>query len=135
MNVDLLRSSFERLAPQADQLAACFYTALFTTYPQYRPLFVNTEPAAQRKKLMASVAAVVAAADRPEQLAPVLKAMGERHDEYGVLAHMYPAVSHTLLATLGQAAGEAWTPEVADTWDAALRMVSECMIEAQGAVA
>lgn len=135
MNVDLLRSSFELLAPRADDLAKNFYASLFAIYPQYVPLFKNTEPAAQRKKLMASVAAVVAGADRPEQLEPVLKEMGERHHDYQVTPEMYAAVSHTMLSTLGSAAGEAWTPEVADTWDAALRMVSARMIAGQEAVA
>jgi len=66
LNVTLLRSTFDQIAPRADDVAQRFYARMFTVYPQVRPLFANTVPAEQRKKLMASIATVVALVDRPE---------------------------------------------------------------------
>ncbi|GJM20584.1 MAG: flavohemoprotein [Planctomycetota bacterium] len=131
MNISLLRESFNLVRPHADAVAQDFYATLFSTYPQVKPLFKNADPAEQRRKLMASVAAVVAAADEPEVLEPVLEAMGARHVDYGVSADMYAPVTHTMMGALARAAGEAWTPELASSWLAALEMVSARMIEAQ----
>ena len=133
MDVVLLRSSFATLAPRADALARRFYARLFATYPQVRPMFKTTDFAEQRRKLMASVAAVVALADRPEQLEPVLAVMGRQHAELGVEPRHYEYVGASMLAALADECGEAWTPELSRTWDAALRLVSDRMLAATAA--
>lgn len=133
MDVALLRTSFAGLQPSADALARRFYARLFATYPQVRPLFTTTDFAEQRRKLMASVAAVVALADRPEALQPVLAALGARHGALGVQPQHYEFVSASMLAALSDECGPAWTPQVAEAWDEALRAVSAMMIAAGGA--
>ena len=135
MNVPLLRSTFQQLAPLADDVARRFYARMFSVYPQVVPLFRNTDPAAQRQKLMASVAAVVALVDRPDELEPALAQMGRSHQGYGVTPEQYEYVCASMLATLAETFGEAWTAEVSDTWAAALRHVSERMIAAQAVAA
>jgi hemoglobin-like flavoprotein len=135
MNVELLRSTFERVRPIADDAARNFYGHMFKVYPQVKPLFANTDFTEQRKKLMASVAAVVALVDKPDELGPVLEKMGESHAGYGVEAHQYAYVSASMLTTLADALGDDWTPEVASIWANALALVSEKMIEAQAACA
>jgi methyl-accepting chemotaxis protein len=135
VNVALLRSSFQAIAPRADDVARRFYARMFAVYPQVRPLFAGTDPDAQRSKLMASVAAVVALVDRPDELEPVLQQMGARHEDYGVQAHQYEYVCASMLATLAETLGEGWTAEVAQTWSDALRHVSDRMIADQRPVA
>jgi hemoglobin-like flavoprotein len=135
MDVALLRRSFEALAPRADELARAFYERLLGTFPQVRPLFAATDFDSQRVKLMQSVAAVVALVDRPDELTPVLEQLGRSHQGYGVRPEMYGYVSFSLLATLADFAGEAWTEEVARTWEAALSAVGAAMIAAQEAAA
>ncbi|MEO1590999.1 MAG: globin domain-containing protein, partial [Cyanobacteria bacterium J06632_22] len=39
-----------------------------------------------------------------------------RHVKYGALPAHYPLVGNSLLKTLGQYAGEAWTPELESAW-------------------
>lgn len=126
-----IRASFATLVPHADELAQRFYTRLFTTYPQVRPLFTSTDMAEQRSKLLSTLGAVVASVDRPESLLPVLEAMGRRHAGYGVRAHEYAYVTSALLTTMAEMAGEAWTPPVASAWDEALAFVGRTMIAAQ----
>jgi hemoglobin-like flavoprotein len=133
MDVALLRSSFSALQPSADALARRFYARLFATYPQLRPMFRETDFSEQRRKLMASVAAVVANADRPDALEPVLATMGRQHAALGVQPLHYEHVSASMLAALADECGEAWTPELSRTWDAALRFVSTRMLAAQAA--
>ena len=135
MNVSLLRSTFATLAPRADDVAQRFYARMFAVYPQVVPLFRNTDPATQRRKLMASVDAVVSLVDRPDELEPVLAQMGISHNGYGVEPVQYEYVCASMLATLAETFGEAWTAEVSDTWAAALRHVSDRMIAAQQAAA
>ncbi len=127
MDIAVLRSSFEQLKPQADELAMRFYARMFSTYPQVRPLFKITDFTEQRKKLMASVAAVVSLADRPDQLGPVLATMGRQHAEIGVQEHQYDYVRASMLAAMSDQLGERWTADVARTWDEALRFVSATM--------
>lgn len=135
MDVSLLRSSFADVAADADAIAARFYERMFATYPQVAPLFEGTDPAEQRRKLVASLATIVTQVDQPDALGSTLEGLGRRHSDYGVEAHHYGYVTASLLATLAEAAGPRWTAELAQTWDAALRTVSARMIEAQGLAA
>ena len=130
MNIELLRSTFERVRPVADEAAKNFYGHMFKVYPQVKPLFADTDFTEQRQKLIASV---VTLADKPDELGPVLEQMGRSHQGYGVEPHQYAYVSASMMATLADALGDDWTPEVASTWSNALALVSERMIEAQAA--
>ncbi len=131
MDVACLRSTFAQIAPDADAVAKAFYDRMFRVYPQVKPLFKNTEPANQRKKLMASLGAIVNLADDPGELSPLLEQLGRSHAAYQVEPQHYPFVAASLMATLAEAFGEAWTPAAADTWSTALGVVSEAMIAAQ----
>jgi hemoglobin-like flavoprotein len=79
---------------------------------------------------MASVAAVVAAVDKPDALLPILHKMGREHVAYGVEPHQYDYVRASMLAAMSDELGDGWTPEIAGTWDEALRTVSEVMCSA-----
>jgi len=133
MDIALLRSSFATLQPSADALARRFYARLFATYPQVRPMFKETDFNEQRRKLMASVAAVVALADKPATLSPVLATMGRQHAQLGVQPRHYEYVTASMLAAMADECGAAWTPELARTWDEALQFVSGQMIAASAA--
>ena len=50
------------------------------------------------------------------RLTQTLRALGEKHDAYGVTPEMYGWVGDALLATLAETAGEQWTPEAAAAW-------------------
>ena len=130
MDIALLRSSFATLAPSADALARRFYARLFATYPQVRPMFRTTDFAEQRRKLMASIAAVVALVDRPEELGPLLATLGRQHHALGVQPRHYEYVAASMLAAMADECGAAWTPELAQAWDEALHVVAARMFAA-----
>ncbi len=134
MNIDLLRASLERAKKEnggLTTLGLSFYHRLFEKYPSVRPLF-NTPPEEQHKKLMASLGAIVAAVDKPTQLAPYLHAMGIRHLKYKTENAHYEAVGENLLAVLGEhlsKEGE-WSDELKNTWTEAINTVAKIMIDA-----
>lgn len=134
MNTELLKQTFERAKRENGGLAqfgVAFYDRLFFKYPEVRPLF-NSPPAEQQKKLVASIGAIVAGAERPDTLAPYLHAMGVRHNAYKVKENYYPAVAENLVAVPSQHLSREgqWTDEMKQTWDAALALVCQLMIEA-----
>ncbi len=134
LNVQLLRDTFERAKKEnggATALGMRFYARLFEKYPQVRPLF-KTPPEEQHKKLLASLSSIVCAIEKPTVLLPFLHAMGIRHLKYKTENSHYAAVSENLVAVLTEhlsKEGE-FTEEMRSTWEAALKTVSEIMIEA-----
>ncbi|WP_269471118.1 methyl-accepting chemotaxis protein [Sulfuriflexus mobilis] len=132
LDVETLESSFAALAPQADDLVKRFYEELFERYPAVKPLFKNTTPAKQRKKLVAALALLVNNLRKPDELVPVLQQMGARHEGYGAEPDHYTAVADTLLDVMAEFAGELWTTEVKNAWHTALTTVATTMLNAYG---
>jgi nitric oxide dioxygenase len=130
--ITLIQQSFAKVSPIADQAAALFYSRLFETTPQVKPLF-RGDMTEQGRKLMATLAVVVNGLDRLDTVLPAASALAKRHVGYGVTAEHYPPVGAALLWTLQQGLGPAWTAEVAAAWTAAYGTLSDFMIaEAYG---
>ena len=121
-----IRRSWQLVAPIADEVAELFYARLFELDPTLRTLF-HTEPAVQRRKLMDSLTFIVTRADRPNELVPMLAALGERHVRYGVRAEHYVTVGEALLWTLDEGLGALHTTEARDAWVATYEFVSAAM--------
>ncbi|MEQ8763292.1 MAG: methyl-accepting chemotaxis protein [Planctomycetota bacterium] len=129
-DIDLIERSFAALAPRGDELVERFYERLFSRYPGVRPLFQNTTPEEQRKKLLASLKTVVNSLRKPAVLVEVLAELGLRHEQYGAEPAHYDAVAETLLAVLEEMAGELWTDDVEAAWQGALTAINNQMLQA-----
>jgi nitric oxide dioxygenase len=130
--VKLVQESFARVAPISEQAAALFYDRLFAIAPKVKSIF-PADMTEQRKKLMATLAAVVAGLGNLESILPAASALAKRHVSYGAKAEHYPVVGAALLWTLEKGLGDGWTPAVADAWTAAYGTLSGFMItEAYG---
>jgi hemoglobin-like flavoprotein len=130
--VKLVQESFARVAPISEQAAALFYDRLFAIAPKVKSMF-PADMTEQRKKLMATLAAVVAGLGNLESILPAASALAKRHVSYGAKAEHYPVVGAALLWTLEKGLGDGWTPAVADAWTAAYGTLSGFMItEAYG---
>jgi hemoglobin-like flavoprotein len=125
--VKLVQQSFAKVAPISDRAAVLFYDRLFEVAPSVKALF-PADMTEQRKKLMATLAAVVNGLDNLESILPAASALATRHVSYGAKAEHYPLVGAALLWTLEKGLGDGWTPEVADAWAAAYRTLSGFMI-------
>jgi hemoglobin-like flavoprotein len=130
--VKLVQQSFAKVAPISETAAVLFYDRLFEIAPQVRAMF-PVDMTKQRKKLMATLAAVVSGLANLESILPAASALAKRHVAYGARAEHYPVVGSALLWTLEKGLGEAWTPELAAAWTAAYGTLSGFMIaEAYG---
>ena len=134
-DVDLVQASFEKVKPIADTAAGLFYGRLFEIAPEVRPLFKG-DMAEQRRKLVATLAVVVAGLHSLPTILPAVSALAQRHADYGVTADHYGTVGEALLWTLERGLGPAWTPQVAAAWTSAYTTLSDFMIrEANGSAA
>ena len=130
MNADqikLVQESFAKVMPISDLAAVLFYDRLFEIAPSVKAMFPS-DITEQRKKLMATLAAVVNGLGNPESVLPAASALAIRHVSYGARPEHYPVVGAALLWTLEKGLGEAWTPDVADAWTAAYGTLSGHMI-------
>ncbi|RDH84680.1 MAG: methyl-accepting chemotaxis protein [endosymbiont of Galathealinum brachiosum] len=130
LDVETLETSFNLLAPRGDELVRRFYDELFIRAPAVRPMFDHTTPAEQQKKLLAALKLVIENVRNPDALAPVLTAMGERHQGYGALPEHYPVVASTLVDTMKDMAGDVWTDEIGAAWHQALEVIAKVMLDA-----
>lgn len=132
LNVSALKSSFDLLAPRGDELVANFYKVLFERYPQVKPLFENTTPKDQKKKLLAALKLLVSNLENVDMLAKVLTELGARHQGYGAEPAHYEAVGTVLIEVMNDMAGDAWSSEIEQAWTHALQVISKVMLDAYG---
>lgn len=130
MDTALLKTSFQAVAGQAEEVVEYFYAHLFATGGQevidmFPPLMVT-----QRDRLLRALVQIVTSVDDLDILASYLGDLGRDHRKYNVRPEHFGLVGASLLATLAQYAGEDWTPEVAETWRGAYALISQVMIQA-----
>ncbi len=127
-HVALMEESFGRVAAQGSDFAERFYEELFARYPAVAPLFAQTDMAKQQRHLLQSLVLTIDSLRNPELVEKNLRALGQRHQGYGVVPTHYFAVTSTLLDVLREISGDGWTPELEAAWSEGLRAVSETMM-------
>ncbi len=129
LQIELLETSFQMIAPRGEAFVTAFYERLFTNYPQTRAFFASTNMKEQRKKLLGALILVIQNLRKPEVLTSALKGLGHRHVEYGVRPEHYPIVGTILLETFADFLGDDWTPEYHDAWVQAYEAICSIMLE------
>lgn len=129
LDAEALRASLEVVTAKEPLITKRFYEILFTRYPQVQPLFSRNAPERQQKMLQDAIIAVVEHVEDASWLTTNLRAMGAKHVEYGVKDEMYQWVADSLLSTLRELAGQAWTPRIETAWTEALGAVASLMID------
>ena len=76
--VKLVQQSFAKVAPISETAAVLFYDRLFEIAPAVRAMF-PADMTEQRKKLMATLAAVVNGLNNLESILPAASALAKRH--------------------------------------------------------
>src|SRR5689334_18325472 len=126
--IDLVRASFARLAPQAEQVGMAFYAQLFRRNPALRALF-PAEISAQSRKLMVMLSAVVATLDHPQRLEAMVRTLGLRHAGYAVQEAHYADVGAALLGTLREGLGADFDAAMEEAWTVAYGFLASRMID------
>ena len=122
----LVRAGFAEISEMAEPVALLFYGRLFELDPKLRPLFVQ-DIRVQSRKLMDMLAIAVNSLDKLEDLAPALRALGQRHAGYGVLPEHYATLQNALLWAFGQAMPGGLSPESKGAWRALIEAISAYM--------
>jgi methyl-accepting chemotaxis protein len=128
LQVELLETSFDLLAPRGDELVARFYSRLFETAPSTRQLFEHVDMETQKQSLLATLISVREALRDLTTVVPDLEELGERHVGYGARPEHYPVVASVLVETMAELAGPDWRTEYATAWSEALQAVAEVML-------
>ena len=129
LQIELLETSFQAIAPRGEVFVTAFYERLFTNYPQTQAFFASTDMKEQRKKLLGALILVIQNLRKPEVLTSALQGLGQRHVKYGVWPEHYPIVGTILLETFADFLGDDWTPEYHDAWVAAYEAICSIMLE------
>lgn len=127
--ITLVQTSWAQVAPIADQAADIFYDRLFEIAPEARPLFAE-DMAKQKRALMGMLATAVNGLNRLDTILPAVKALGERHVDYGATDAHYDLVAAALLYTLRKGLGEGFTPPVEEAWTKAYVTLASVMMDA-----
>ena len=97
--IQLVKKSWARVVPIAEQAATLFYGRLFELDPEVRDLFKG-DMAEQGKKLMQILGVAVGNLNNLQDVVPAVQQLGERHIDYGVRERDYDTVGAALLWTL-----------------------------------
>lgn len=125
--ITLVQESWAKVVPIAPMAGALFYTNLFEADPSLRALFKG-DMDQQAARLMQMIDAAVGKLNDLGFLVPVLQQLGERHATYGVLPAHYDTVGASLLKTLEQGLGPAFTAATKEAWTAVYGVMASVMI-------
>jgi hemoglobin-like flavoprotein len=124
--ITLIKDSFRKVVPIADQAAALFYARLFELDPSLRALF-HGDMADQGRKLMSVLGFCVGHLDRLTAIIPSVRELGLRHAGYHVRDSHYETVGAALLWTLGKGVGPDFTAETGAAWGKLYWLLAETM--------
>jgi hemoglobin-like flavoprotein len=112
---ELVRATFAKIAPIADQAGAMLYEKMFALDPDLRRLF-TIDIETQGAKLMAAFATAIANLHRLDEILPKVRELGRRHIGYGVRDRGYDTGGVALVQTLEAGLGDALTLAVRNAW-------------------
>ena len=127
LNLDIVRSTWAKVLPIADQAADLFYGRLFDIAPDVEPLFAGSNMAEQKSKLLTALNLAVQNTHNTGVLVPLLEDLGRRHVDYGVKDEHYDAVGAALIWTLERGLGADFTEEARTSWTAVYGLVADTM--------
>jgi len=124
--IELVKSSWGKVEPIAEQAAELFYGKLFELNSELKSLF-KSDMKEQGRKLMVMLNTAVNSLDKLEAIVPAVQEMGRRHVAYGVKDEDYDTVGEALLWTLEQGLGQGFTADVKEAWVDTYTLVATTM--------
>lgn len=127
--INLVRASFKKIEPVAEEAGVLFYVKLFKIDPELRRLFKGAMNK-QGLKLMQMIGFAVEGLDRIEELVPEVRALGARHAGYGVEDRHYETVGTALMWTLEKALDTDFTDQTKEAWAEVYGLLAQTMKDA-----
>lgn len=128
LDPQVIRDSFEKVKPIANEAVSYFYEKLFADHPGVTPLFQNADMDLQKKALINSLVFIVDHIEEAEKLTDYLESLGQRHIAYGAEEELYEPVGATLLATFAHFFKDDWTEELQEQWTIAYSVIYKTML-------
>jgi hemoglobin-like flavoprotein len=111
----VVKLSFNQVLNERKRAGEMFYDRLFVIAPEIRAMFKG-DMEHQAQKMMDMLALTVGNLKDPASLQTMLGDLGRRHIKYGVKDEHYPPVGEALNWMIEQILGDAFTPQVRDSW-------------------
>lgn len=127
--IKLVKTSFAKIEPLAEEAGVLFYARLFELDPNLRPLFTS-DIREQGNKLLEMLGMAVRALDNFETIVPIVRESGVRHAAYGVEERHYETVAEALFWTFEAALDEDFTIETKEAWTAVYNHLARTMKDA-----
>ena len=127
--IQLVRSSFQKLADIPERAGEIFYQRLFELDPGARQLFWG-DMQHQGKALFLMLEMIVKSLDIQDKIVPLLFDLGKRHAMYGVRDRNYQPFEQALMDTLSSIIRDDFTQDVREAWSAAFAFLADIMREA-----
>lgn len=124
-----IRTSWEVMATSGMENMMMFYDKLFEIAPQVRPMFPE-DLTKQSEKLAYTITYVVSNIDRLEEIKESIEDLGRIHNKLEIPADYYPPVKEALIWTIQQKMGGEYSDSIGKSWDTALDMLANIMINA-----
>jgi nitric oxide dioxygenase len=115
--------------PIRRKLADQFYRRFFELAPDAQGLF-RGDMERQHLKLMDTIAAIVGALDKREMFQSIISHSGRQHAQFGAKPLHFAAFGDSLIWSLEQQFGAAFTPEMKEAWITLYEAVQSEMIRA-----
>ena len=128
-DIEIVQSSFAKIAPIDDETGVRFYQRLFQIAPELRPLF-PADMDEQARMFISMLTVAVNGFHDFDGIEPVLRDLAIRHVGYGVLPQHYASVEAALMWVLEQNLGAEFTPAVSGAWRRVYAALTDVMIEA-----
>jgi hemoglobin-like flavoprotein len=133
LELDVLETSFDLVAPRADELMDIFYARLFVAALGVEPLFAGTDLPRQKSMLLSTLVLLRKSLRDLDAIVPALRRLGARHVDYGARPEHYPVVAEVLIASMAEVAGDAWRPEYERAWTVAFASIAGAMLDGAAA--
>jgi hemoglobin-like flavoprotein len=113
--IHLVRLTWGQLRTRRDEFASLCYDALFARDPEIRAMFQGFMNE-QHRNLSEMLTRIMNELEDQPNVRREMKALGARHDVYGVKPHHYLALSEAMMSTLERMLGNDFTPKVRQSW-------------------
>lgn len=131
MQVELVKSTFEKIKVPPEEAGEIFYARLFELDPKARSMF-RGDLRQQGKAFFAMLEMMAKTLDVREKIVPIVHDLGHRHALYGVDAEDYLPFRQALLDTLEKLLGHHFVKPIREAWGAAYDELADIMQQAGG---
>jgi hemoglobin-like flavoprotein len=131
MQIELVKSTFDKITVAPHLAGEMFYARLFELDPKAREMF-RGDLQHQGKALFAMLEMMAKTLDVREKIVPIVHDLGHRHALYGVSREDYVPFRQALLDTLERILGNHFAVPIRDAWGAAYDELADIMQQAGG---